>query len=132
MSNSNFYYSPNNVWVEEFRGWGGWVIQHVCDMQEMYINHLSERRQLKDPGIGGRIILNWITSKQYEALYWIQVAQDKILVAVCGKHDKEPRGLEGMGLRTVQVNISFSRSTLLHGGNLLFRKFEQSQLDVLF
>ena len=39
--------------------------------------HLREGDHLKDPGIYGRIILQWIFKKWDRSMDWIDVAQDR-------------------------------------------------------
>jgi hypothetical protein len=44
---------------------------------EFWWENLSERDQVKEPGVDGRIILRWVYRKWIGGMDWIDLAQDR-------------------------------------------------------
>jgi hypothetical protein len=53
--------------------------------------NLRERDHLEDPGIDGRIMLRWIF-RQFEGMYWIELAQVRHRWQTRTNYGNEPSG----------------------------------------
>jgi hypothetical protein len=82
--------------------------------------NLKERGYLEDPGIDGKIILNWIFKKCDGSMDWIDLAQNRDrwrAFVDAGRNLPVPKKVNN--LLTSVKRVNFSRRTLFHGGSLV-------------